>query len=173
MTVLAPPDPARVRDEPHQLVLADLLGPLAGDEEEFGEDPVDRYLLGRLAPSGTVLDPSEQDVLADVEVSDDPSEAGEPVAPNVPSLAPSSLGLTCRVDGSVSALTVRASWARYDRVPAGDASGLVWSRVPLAGTVPLTLVDGLLGPARIRSDQPQVVLRGRADHLPFRLPFDG
>jgi hypothetical protein len=104
-----------VRDELHELVLADLLGPLAGDEEEFGEDPVDRYLLGRLAPNGTVVDPSEQDALADVETSEEAPEADEPVAPNVPSLAPSSLGLTCRVEGSVNTLTVRASWARYDR----------------------------------------------------------
>jgi hypothetical protein len=61
-TVLAVPTAAVIRDELHQLVLADLLGPLGGEFEEFGnERPTDRYILGRLAPEGTVIEPDTQD----------------------------------------------------------------------------------------------------------------
>jgi len=48
--VLLAPDSAAIRDELQRLVLADLLGPLNGEEEEFREEPTDRYILGRLAP---------------------------------------------------------------------------------------------------------------------------
>ena len=44
-SVLAVPAPEAIRDELQRLVLADLLGPLGGPEEEFlGEDPLDRYI---------------------------------------------------------------------------------------------------------------------------------
>ena len=51
--VLDVPQEGEIRDELHRLVLADLHGPLGGDDEEFsGENPIDRYPLGRLAPRG-------------------------------------------------------------------------------------------------------------------------
>ena len=64
--VLETPDEAAIRDELHQLVLADLHGPLGGETEEFGsERPTDRYIVGRLAPDGTVIEPDTQDESAD------------------------------------------------------------------------------------------------------------
>ncbi len=61
-TVLAQPTAAAIRDELQRLVIADLHGPLGGETEEFGgEQPTDRYLLGRLAPDGTVIEPDDQD----------------------------------------------------------------------------------------------------------------
>ena len=54
--VLAVPDERFIRDELQRLVLADLHGPLGGPEEEFPteENPLDRYILGRLAPNGVI-----------------------------------------------------------------------------------------------------------------------
>lgn len=61
--VLTVPDVRVIRDEPQRLVL---LGPLGGERKEFSrEDPLDRYPLGRLAPSGTEAEPDMQDDLAD------------------------------------------------------------------------------------------------------------
>src|SRR3954462_12592376 len=40
----------QLRDELEQLIREDLIGPLGGPEEELLEAPVDRYLLGLLAP---------------------------------------------------------------------------------------------------------------------------
>ncbi len=42
--------PRQLRDEVEQLVRDDLVGPLGGPEEELRDAPVDRYLLGLLAP---------------------------------------------------------------------------------------------------------------------------
>jgi hypothetical protein len=60
--VLEQPTAAAIRDELQRLVIADLHGPLGGETEEFGtESPTDRYLLGRLAPDGTFVEPDDQD----------------------------------------------------------------------------------------------------------------
>ena len=46
-----PPTAVRLREELTKLVVADLLGPKGGDEEEVDESRVsDRYVLGMLAP---------------------------------------------------------------------------------------------------------------------------
>ena len=42
--------PRQLRDEVEQLIRDDLIGPLGGAEEELHDPPVDRYLLGLLAP---------------------------------------------------------------------------------------------------------------------------
>lgn len=157
---LAAPDAARVRDELHELVLKDLLGPLAGEDEEFDEDPIERYPLGRLAPAGTMVDPAEQEVFGDLESSDETSDAPEPAAPNAPSLFPSSLGLTCRVDGSATAVTAQGSWGRYVRRETTE--GLVWARVPTSGTVKIPLVEGPLPALQVHPEEHGVVVRGRA-----------
>ncbi len=82
LPVLKVADAAAVRDELTELVCADLHGPAAGPHEEFTERP-DRYLLGRLAPSGAMVDPGEHDSLADVEPVPDQE------APNILGLFPS------------------------------------------------------------------------------------
>ena len=52
--------PRQLRDEVEQLIRDDLIGPLGGAEEELHDPPVDRYLLGLLAPrfgfAGSVAD---------------------------------------------------------------------------------------------------------------------
>jgi hypothetical protein len=167
-SVLAIPDSRVIRDELQRLVLADLLGPLAGPDEEFREDPLDRYILGRLAPNGVAIEPETQDGIAEAAAPDATEGDTEPAAPNVPSLAPSALGFTARVDGDATGLTVCAAWARYERAkPEREEheGRRVWRRRHHGGTVTLTLHEGQLGPEPVDDTQPHVVVRGRARRL--------
>ncbi len=164
-SVLTVPDAATIRDELRQLVLADLHGPLGGEEEEFGrEDPLDRYPLGRLAPRGEVVEPDTQDDLADADAGDLLEGDREPSAPNTASLAPSSIGFTTIVAGTTAELLVTAKWARYQRVTVqteGSAPDRVWRRVPMGGSVTVPLTEGTVEPRSLHADLPEVVVRGR------------
>ena len=40
---------------------SELIGPAGGETEELTQRPTSRYLLGRLAPLGTMVDPNEDD----------------------------------------------------------------------------------------------------------------
>jgi Helicase conserved C-terminal domain len=160
----APPSPDRIRAELAELVVNDLRGPIDGEFEEFAESPVERYIVGRLAPAGTVVRPEEQDDLAPAEADRGDSSDREHDAPNVPSLFPSSLGMTVHVDGSVDRLKVSASWARYERAPApeGERVSHVNRRVPLGGEAVIELRDGELRPSLLHADAKHVVVKGRA-----------
>lgn len=162
--VLQVPTAAEIRDELVEAVVADLLGPVGGEREEIEERPTDRYLLGRLAPNGAVIEPDEQDNLAGAEPSGGEEGDSEPDAPNVPSLFPSTLGFTACVDGEVRELAVSASWARYETAPAPEGSyrSSVWRRVPMGGTVTVPLVEGDLLPQSPDGEVAQVRVRGRA-----------
>lgn len=140
--ILAPPDPATLRDELARLVERDLLGPAGGDEEVLPreEQPRDRYLLGMLAPRGHLLENDLDEPLASGDESEEDGDA-EPEAAEQ-SLFPSSLGLSCRVDGACPALRIGASWGRYERVDAEDGEGKVWKRVPCGGELELPLSVG-------------------------------
>ncbi|MEH1129594.1 DISARM system helicase DrmA [Micromonospora sp. CPCC 206061] len=167
-SVLAVPDARAIRDELQRLVLADLLGPLGGPEEEFREDPLDRYIVGRLAPNGVAVEPDTQDDLAEAATPDIIEGAADPSAPNVPSLSPSAIGFTASVAGDVTALLVTGKWARYERVmseQAEHAGKRVWRRRQQGGSVKVALVEGLLGPEAVDEEQPSVVVRGRARRL--------
>src|SRR5438046_2582100 len=133
--VLTVPDERVIRDELQRLVLADLLGPLGGPEEEFPtrEDPLDRYVVGRLAPNGVSVDPDTQDELSEAAAPDILEGDAEPSAPNVPSLTPSALGFTACVGADVTALRITGKWARYERVTSQHeehAGKRVWRRQP-------------------------------------------
>ncbi len=122
-TVLQAPPPYRVREEFEQLILADLLGPAGGPEEEVAERTIrDRYLVGAIAPRRVALAREEDDdfVLAG---GDSAEEGSVDPGANLPeSMFPSSLGLTFTVDGSTRALRVTASWGRYERVASETAT---------------------------------------------------
>jgi transcription elongation factor Elf1 len=91
-----------------------LLGPLEGPEEEFIKLPTQRYIVGILFPSGTVVAP-EQDI-------NNPSE-GEDEEDSSPSnnmslkdeLRPSSMGMSFVIDGKVERLSVEIKWATYSQ----------------------------------------------------------
>jgi hypothetical protein len=129
-----------LRAELEQLIRDDLIGPLGGAEEELHEPPVDRYLLGLLAPrfffgrassitrsDGAAADGEEEDpIAADAQPDDGLAGAGitadegeegtaEDRPPAADQLVPSAFGLTFAVDSSCSELLVDASWGAYSR----------------------------------------------------------
>jgi hypothetical protein len=90
----------------------ELCGP-EGDEEVLGQPPGVRYLVGMLAPSGTAVDPTEDESLGagQDEDGDEDREEGTPVSV---SLDPSSIGISCVV-GDLEELEVEASWGEYKK----------------------------------------------------------
>jgi hypothetical protein len=164
--LLPTPNEAAIRAELLQLVRNDLLGPLGGDDEEFsGENPIDRYPLGRLAPRGDVIEPENHDELGEAATGEPADPDDEPSAPNVPSLNPSALGFTVCVSTEVAELDVTAKWARYQRVRSESkqaAGATVWRRFPMGGTVRVPLMAGVIAPVIVTQEQPDVVVRGRA-----------
>lgn len=161
-SIFAIPDAAAIRDELQHLVVNDLHGPFGDEIEEFGEDPVDRYVLGRLAPSGTPVTPEELDDLADSEPVGPGEGDPEPSAPNMPSMAPSAMGFTCFVTGNTDRLKVSARWAQYVRAHNEDTGLMVWQRVPRSGTVPVDLVEGRIKQMIVDGEQPEIMIEGKA-----------
>ncbi|PAX51754.1 DISARM system helicase DrmA [Brunnivagina elsteri] len=135
------PNAYKIREELEQAVLADLLGPAGGEEEEVDEDSVsDRYLVGLLAPQQRHLaaetvnksvianEPEEQpfrevdcqlpehlDELAVVgkgTVEDGTTEVSIPPAER---MFPSSLGMTFCVSSTAKVLRIAAAWGQYKR----------------------------------------------------------
>lgn len=176
--VLSAPSPQELRDRLAELVVRDLLGPEGDEPEELTGNPMDHYIIGRLAPGG-VRDPDSGDLRpAGKEIAPDTlddhgmtpeqePEAGdpEPSAPNVPSLHPSTLGLTVRVADGVEELTVDCAWARYERGESKIEGNprRVYHRVPCSGRVAVKLVEGPLTAQPVHTkDFPHIVVRGRA-----------
>lgn len=162
--ILSMPSPGAVRDELARLVVRDLLGPVGGENEELRDSPVDWYVIGRLAPNGTDLEPEDADVdLGEGGVPGADEESPEADAPNVASFCPSSIGLTARVKGDTDRLEVTAAWARYTHVHSTDPAveRLVWHREQHHGKALVNLVEGTVEPAALSGDDDRVVLRGR------------
>ncbi|GAA1882099.1 DISARM system helicase DrmA [Streptantibioticus ferralitis] len=176
--VLYTPTPQQLRDELADLVVTDLLGPIGGAEEELVGNPTDHYIIGRLAPGGVAYDgriklaglhvePGTLDEAVVAAVPDAEEGDPDPDAPNVPSLQPSSLGLTARIDGAMDELRVRCSWARYELGHSKDpehTGGQVWHRTAFSGWVTVKLLeDGVIEPRAVLAEEfPGVVVRGRA-----------
>ncbi|MCY9782538.1 DISARM system helicase DrmA [Nocardiopsis sp. EMB25] len=171
-TVLHAPAPREIRAELEDLVIRDLHGPIGGDEhEEFptSERVTDRYILGRLAPNGAVIEPDEQDTLAESGIEDsagsgeaDSTDPGADV-PAAASMFCSAHGFTVCVEPDTTELHAHASWAHYDKVKAPEGRARFYRRFPHTAGVPLSLPekDGHLGPIELDPEQPGVVLRGR------------
>ncbi|MEU5402629.1 DISARM system helicase DrmA [Streptomyces sp. NPDC005963] len=176
--VLTAPTPQGLRDRLAELVVRDLLGPTGDEPEELPGNPLDHYIIGRLAPGGmkdedgsglrTVGKEVPPETMEETGVpTETETESGdpEPSAPNVPSLHPSALGLTVRVDADTDELTVDCAWARYEL---GDSEiegnpKRVYHRVPCSGTVTVKLSDGRIAAQPVHArDFPHIVVRGRA-----------
>ncbi|MEU6761592.1 DISARM system helicase DrmA [Streptomyces sp. NPDC046853] len=176
--VLTAPTPQQLRDRLAELVVRDLLGPEGDEPEELAGNPMDHYIIGRLAPGGVrdedglSLRTVGKEIVPDTfdehgMPPEQETEAGdpEPSAPNVPSLHPSTLGLTVRVEDGVQELTVDCAWARYERGESEIEGNpkRVYHRVPCSGTVPVKLVEGKLSVQPVHAkDFPHVFVRGRA-----------
>jgi len=129
------PSPMKIRDELEQMVFNDLLGPVAGPEEEVDEPSVrDRYLVGMLATKEQGLSPEENEEPAQggsCTVEDGKTESS---ALPARSMFPSSLGMTFCVDLNAQALQITARWGQYLRersatltTPNGEKK-MVWKR---------------------------------------------
>ncbi len=165
--LLAPPSPSAIRDELERLVLADLLGPAGGDDEEIEDRPRDRYLVGKLAPHGQRVEPEEQDELAEGGAEGVEEGPVEQTVAQMPTLFPSSFGLSCCIDRDAHACVVSVSWGTYERghsetaTTSTGAAKLVWKRAPHGGTSgPLPLVAGKLPEWSPDPAQPDIRVRG-------------
>ncbi len=182
----------QLREELEQLIRDDLIGPAGGPEEELEEAPIDRYLLGLLAPQfrpGSVpsAPPSSEDVeldddfvaaeqlpeddLADGGSTADEGEEGraEDRPPAVEQLVPSSFGLTFAVDADCAEVIVQAAWGAYSRETSAERlnrdgrPARVWRRRQCGGQVQIALRGaGAIGPLVPDPAEPEVVIRGLA-----------
>ena len=150
--------PRELRDEVEALMRDDLIGPAAGPEEELRDAPVDRYLLGLLAPrrlpfgsapasadedeAGAAFDALPEDDLAAAGAPEDSGEEGaaDDRPPAVDQLVPSAFGMTFALDASCDTLEVSAHWGAYTRRTSEeklDREGKparVWRRRPCGGS---------------------------------------
>ncbi len=169
--VLQPPPPNAIREELKKLVLADLLGPAGGPEEEVAESRVkDRYLVGMLAPRGWEPVPAEeQDELALGGSDSDQDGTTDLSALQMPTFFPSSCGMTFCVSGDTEALKITARWGQYDRIESqnllngGGGPARVWKRTPMEQIWNnVRLRTGNIGPLRVPTDYGEVRVRGIA-----------
>ncbi len=166
--VLSVPGPAQLRDQLQRLVLQDLLGPAGGPDEEVTDRTVrERYLVGQLAPSGKSIEPEEFDDLA-VE-GGRTTEDGQADLPalQMPSMSPSSFGLSFQVEGNCDRLRLGASWGHYERTDSETTTNAAgepkqtWHRTPRGGQTVIALVEGRLKKWLPEPQaQPQVYVEG-------------
>jgi hypothetical protein len=175
------------------MVVLDLLGPVGGPDEEIltSIDKVvrDRYLLGVLAPAGTVaIDPERADsaevegnTSPDIPTDDDPMPDA---AAAKAAMFPSSIGMSFVLEEKATTLRVEGNWGHYEKevtsedgaaaaeegaplqASPGSASARsggrrIWKRYPMGGVAPFALSEGTVGPLAFTPEVPQVVLRGR------------
>ncbi|MDE0139256.1 MAG: DISARM system helicase DrmA [bacterium] len=170
----AVPTPWDLRTDLVGRVTADLLGPLDGDNEVLlgyrmrngrWSSPGrvrDRYLVGMLAPKGTVaLDPERDDDVGP-EDGDGPERSVQDGRSPRLVLSQSSMGLSVVVADTVDVLVARCRWGHYLREFHTQADGSrapVWVRHPRTVDVVVPLAAGEFGPLAVNGEG--IVLRGR------------
>lgn len=173
MSLTTVPTPSEIRADLVRRVSGDLLGPLDGDDEVIRgyqkEDGTwsspgrvrDRYLVGMLAPKGTVAAEPERDDDVGPEEGDEPGGVQDGRTPGLV-LAQSSMGITVVVEKSTDHLAARCRWGRYVRESEEQDDGSrasVWVRHQENIAVHVALGEGEFGPLPVGSDG--IVLRGR------------
>ncbi len=106
----------RQRDARAELLDAlrsEVLGPAGGEEEALEQRPTTRYLLGRLAPSGTLVAAEEDDGAGDAGADDDDADTGSS-GPISMAMNPSSIGLSFVIAADAEPLEVVARWGHYE-----------------------------------------------------------
>lgn len=114
-------DGETVRARLMQALRTDLLGP-EDPNETLDQSPNTRYLVGMVAPAGTVIDATEDEELETAE-GDEQSDTG--AAAHV-SLDPSAIGLSFIVESDCETISVVATWGEYapvEAAPDGEGSG--------------------------------------------------
>lgn len=163
--------PSEIRAELLDLVLADLMGPKGGPEEEVAERRItDRYILGRLAPKEVRIQAEQID--SDIDSfesggSDDDSEP-ESAAHLQTSLFQSSIGMSFIVDAAAGRFSAKADWGQYigarseyHESEAGDRA-TVWKRTQV--TSPVQTIELKEGPIELFApapDFPEVTFSGK------------
>ena len=160
--------PAELRADLAQMIVTDLRGPASPSEQLPGvRTPVrEWYLVGMLAPKGTIIDPSRSD---GDDLHEENDEAGAPGPDDRPSktvLFPSSAGMTFAVDFDCPEIVVTAAWGRYEKIPNPDPAAegnhkSLWQRHPAGGPRRITLVEGDIVAKFPDRSQPEVIVRGR------------
>jgi len=188
--ILREPSPYEIREELERLVVADLLGPAGGPEEEVDEDRVrERYLVGFLAPRqslpeeggaarpGARLTDEEARDVDDIDAFDELGQAGtdshdegttDQSVSRSGRMFPSSIGMTFSVAGETRALRITARWGRYVREhseTAKDKEGnplLIWKRTPVEGvSEPIRLEEGKIARWEPSEEHPNVYVKGK------------
>ncbi len=171
----AVPSPWDLRADLVARITADLLGPLDGETEVIRGYQMrngrwsspgrvrDRYLVGMLAPKGTIAVDPERDDDVGPEEGDEAGSGGvqDGRSPRLV-LAQSSMGLSVVVDAFAGGLIARCSWGQYRREfqDMDDGSrAAVWVREPCQVEVVVPLEDGEFGPLAVNGEG--IVVRGR------------
>ena len=175
--ILTEATPYDIREELHQLILRDLLGPVNGETEEVQEGSVsNRYLVGVLAPKirsknpeePTEEAPEQQDNLAPAGKDNAEEGLSDSAIPPATSMFPSSIGMSFCVSGETKELEITAKWGHYERKDSEisfkeDGSSIkVWKRTPRQGSKVIPLEDGkriewVISPQEV----PEVFVQGR------------
>lgn len=183
------PNPHKIREELEQAVLADLLGPAGGEEEEVDEDSVsDRYLVGLLAPQQRhmseeikkitddsepfrevdCIEPELLDELAVVGKGTVEEGTTEVSIPPAESMFPSSFGMTFSVSKAAKALHITSGWGQYKREKSqtltkkDDTPKIVWRRRQIKElSPPIPLVAGEIKKWIVHPDYPTVHVQGQ------------
>lgn len=171
-TFLAPEPPAVLRAKLERMVVAELLGPAGGPEEEIADGSVrERYLVGMLAPRRLRVAPEEQDSTEIETGTSHEDGASDRSVEAMPSMFPSSIGLSFCVPAGTESVRLTARWGRYKRaksetVAEGDAPKSVWKRQPMEGRIDLPLLgEATFGPLPLTDAQPEVVVQGVVHRL--------
>jgi hypothetical protein len=161
------PSPASLRAELERLIVTDLLGPSDPHEQLPGlRSPVrEWYLVGMLAPLGTVVDPNRSDG-DDLQDGEEGGGLGKDDRPAKVVLFPSSAGFTAAVDGGCTELQVSASWGRYEKIDNPDPTATgpyqrLWQRQPAGGSKGVPLAEGEIEVFAPDPAQPEVRVWGR------------
>lgn len=174
-STLSKPSRWQIRDHLLELVMRDLEGPAGGPVEIIASKDFpavrERYLVGCVAPRDIDLE-SETGGLDELGTAEagDPEEPGADEKVAAKTYVPSSFGLSCTIDGRVTAVRLRATWGRYlkedGKGPDGELMA-VWKRHPVEGTsLAIALREGDLEPWQPNPDQPEVFVRAIARRLP-------
>ena len=136
-----------IREDLVETLGRELLGPYGGPSEVLRQRPTSRYLLGRLAPAGTQVNPEEDEGTADATRGGDSADTGY-ASPISMAMNPSSIGLSFTLGPEIRHLSVTAEWGTYseDKVEVERKDGrtgkeTVWARTHRSETVDIEVGD--------------------------------